>query len=135
MFGLCVPTVRADFSEKLKETLVEIGKDTVSEGPSTAIANVVKKTLKEVLDEVKKQVEDEARVYAKKLGDTVSERIMENKRVKKIVHTVEVACWAITIYLVLVTLFLLLSLRKLYVNDRIILRLLNEAKKRECGGA
>ncbi len=135
VFGLWVPTVQADIGKKITDTIVEIGRETISEGPSSALSHVVMKAMKQVLDEVKEQVKDEARVYARKLGDTVSERLMEHKRVKKFVNTVKVACWAITIYLVLVTLLLLLSLRKLYVNDRIILRLLNEIKRREGEGA
>lgn len=133
--GLWVPTAQADIGQKIRGIIIENAKEALSDGSSSTLSSTVTRIVNEVLAEVKVPVEKEVRNYAKKFGDTVSERLMENQRVKKFVNTVEVACWAITIYLILITLLLFLSLRKLHANDRIILKLLDEIKRREEGSA
>lgn len=68
-----------------------------------------------LLDSYKK----EGREYARELGGIVTQRIMEDKKINDTLDSMRIFCWAVIIYLTvisLIVLYMLLRLRVLYAN-------------------
>ena len=60
---------------------------------------------------------DEGREYAKEVGDIITERILESRKISNTLDSMRIFCWAVVVYLTIVTILivvLLLRLRVLY---------------------
>ncbi|MBR5890184.1 MAG: hypothetical protein IKY92_09105 [Akkermansia sp.] len=60
---------------------------------------------------------DECREYAKEVGDIITERILESRKISDTLDSMRIFCWAVVVYLTIVTILivvLLLRLRVLY---------------------
>ena len=99
--------------------------------PSGALGRVLAESLKKSASSLKEQYKEEGRAYARELGDMLAERIVHSPRVHSAITTLQAFCWVIIAYLVLVTLLLLVGLQRLRANDRRILELLHELKRKE----
>lgn len=71
--------------------------------PSGTLAKELKKLTEATLREYLEQYKEEGRRYAKELGNTVSERIIEHEKVVATMNNIKMACWGIIIYLTLVS--------------------------------
>lgn len=72
-------------------------------------------SMEALLDSYKK----EGREYARELGGIVTQRIMEDKKINDTLDSMRIFCWAVIIYLTvisLIVLYMLLRLRVLYAN-------------------
>ena len=62
---------------------------------------------------------EEGREYAKEVGDIIARRILEEKKINDTLDSMRFFCWAVIIYLTIVTLivlYMLLRLRVLYAR-------------------
>lgn len=60
---------------------------------------------------------EEGREYAKEVGDIITERILESRKISNTLDSMRIFCWAVVAYLTIVTILiviLLLRLRVLY---------------------
>lgn len=60
---------------------------------------------------------EEGREYAKEVGDIITQRIMEDKKINQTLDSMRIFCWAVVAYLTIVTalvIYLLLRLRVLH---------------------
>ncbi len=99
--------------------------------PSDVLSRVLIDSLEKSVSGFKEQYKEEGRAYTRELGDMLVERIVRSPRVQSAITILQVFCWAIIAYLVLVSLLLLVSMQRLRANDRRILELLHELKRKE----
>ena len=99
--------------------------------PAGALSRVLIDSLEKSVRGIKEQYKEEGRAYARELGDMLAERIVRSPRVQSAITTLQAFCWVIIAYLVLVTLLLLVGMQRLRANDRRILELLHELKRKE----
>lgn len=84
-------------------------------------------TLRGATDAVVESYKEEGREYAKEVGDIITQRIMEDKKINSTLDSMRLFCWAVILYLTVVTLvviYMLLRLRVLYA------RIMAELKQR-----
>lgn len=84
-------------------------------------------TLRGATDAVVERYKEEGREYAKEVGDIITQRIMEDKKINSTLDSMRLFCWAVILYLTVVTLvviYMLLRLRVLYA------RIMAELKQR-----
>ncbi len=84
-------------------------------------------TLRGATDAVVESYKEEGREYAKEVGDIITQRIMEDKKINSTLDSMRLFCWAVILYLTVVTLvviYTLLRLRVLYA------RIMAELKQR-----
>lgn len=85
-------------------------------------------TLRGATDALLEAYKEEGREYAKEVGDIITTRIMEDKKINDTLDSMRIFCWAVIIYLTVVTLivlYMLLRLRVLYA------RIMAELQKKE----
>ena len=85
-------------------------------------------TLRGATDSLLDAYKAEGREYAREVGDIITKRIMEDKKINDTLDSMRLFCWAVIIYLTVVTLivlYMLLRLRVLYA------RLMEELKSKE----
>lgn len=76
-------------------------------------------TVRGATDCLLESYKEEGREYAKEVGDIITQRIVEDKKINDTLSSMRIFCWAVVIYLTLVTIliiFLLLRLRVLYAK-------------------
>lgn len=76
-------------------------------------------TLRGVADTLLDGYKQEGREYAREVGDIITRRIMEDKKINDTLDSMRIFCWAVVIYLTIVTiivLYMLLRLRVLYAR-------------------
>lgn len=76
-------------------------------------------TVRGATDVLLESYKEEGREYAKEVGDIITQRIVEDKKINDTLSSMRIFCWAVVIYLTLVTIliiFLLLRLRVLYAK-------------------
>ena len=84
-------------------------------------------TLRGATDAVMESYKEEGREYAKEVGGIITQRIMEDKKINSTLDSMRLFCWAVILYLTVVTLvviYTLLRLRVLYA------RIMAELKQR-----
>lgn len=84
-------------------------------------------TLRGATDAVVESYKEEGREYAKEVGGIITQRIMEDKKINSTLDSMRLFCWAVILYLTVVTLvviYMLLRLRVLYT------RIMAELKQR-----
>lgn len=84
-------------------------------------------TLRGATDAVMESYKEEGREYAREVGDIITQRIMEDKKINSTLDSMRLFCWAVILYLTVVTLvviYMLLRLRVLYA------RIMAELKQR-----
>lgn len=84
-------------------------------------------TLRGATDAVVESYKEEGREYAKEVGGIITQRIMEDKKINSTLDSMRLFCWAVILYLTVVTLvviYMLLRLRVLYA------RIMAELKQR-----
>lgn len=70
---------------------------------------------------------EEGRAYAREVGDIITERILDSRKISDTLDSMRIFCWAVILYLTVVTLvviYMLLRLRVLYA------RIMAELKQR-----
>lgn len=85
-------------------------------------------TLRGATDSLLDAYKEEGREYAKEVGDIITTRIMEDKKINDTLDSMRLFCWAVIIYLTVVTLivlYMLLRLRVLYA------RIMSELQSKE----
>ena len=98
----------------------------VASTAASALTRSVRASLESVLDSVKERYKEEGKVYARQIGDLLAERVAHNPRIQTTITTLQTLCWALVIYLTLVSLALLIGMRRLSKRNREILLLLRE---------
>lgn len=76
-------------------------------------------TLRGATDSLLDAYKEEGREYAKEVGDIIAQRILEEKKINDTLDSMRLFCWAVIIYLTIVTLivlYMLLRLRVLYAR-------------------
>lgn len=76
-------------------------------------------TLRGATDSLLEGYKQEGREYAKEVGDIITQRVLENKKLNSTLDSVRYLCWGVVGYLTVVTLLilvLLLRLRVLYAR-------------------
>lgn len=76
-------------------------------------------TLRGVTDVLLESYKQEGREYAREVGDIITQRIMEDKNINSTLDSMRLFCWAVIIYLTvisLIVLYMLLRLRVLYAR-------------------
>lgn len=76
-------------------------------------------TLRGATDSLLDAYKEEGREYAKEVGDIIAQRILEEKKINDTLDSMRLFCWAVIIYLTIVTLivlYMLLRLRMLYAR-------------------
>jgi hypothetical protein len=76
-------------------------------------------TLRGATDSLMEGYKQEGREYAKEVGDIITQRMLENKKLNNTLDSVRYLCWGVVGYLTVVTLLilvLLLRLRVLYAR-------------------
>ena len=84
-------------------------------------------TLRGATDAVMESYKEEGREYAREVGDIITQRIIEDKKINSTLDSMRLFCWAVILYLTVVTLvviYMLLRLRVLYA------RIMAELQKR-----
>lgn len=97
---------------------------------SVGLTHMFREVVKETMEGVKAQYKEEGRVYARQLGDVLAERIIQNSKVQSALLMLKIFAWVVAVYLTLVTLLLLWSLRRLSLSNKRILHLLEEREPR-----
>lgn len=92
----------------------ELGKRSSSE----VLAFSLKAALDVIIDEYKEQYKQEGREYAKELGDRMVERVRQDPKISSALTALETLCWAIVIYLTLVTIFVFFAFAYLRRGNR-----------------
>ena len=92
----------------------------------SGLTRALREVVMESLEAVKEQYKEEGRVYARQLGDSLAERIVQNPRVQNTLFMVKALAWVVLLYLTVISLLLLLSLRKLHASNKRLLELLEE---------
>lgn len=92
----------------------ELGKRSSSE----VLAFSLKDSLDVIIDEYKEQYKQEGREYAKELGDRLVERVRDDPKISSALSALELLCWAIVIYLSLVTVFVFFAFVTLRRGNR-----------------
>ena len=88
-----------------------------AKGPG--IGDQIMLTLRGATDAVMESYKEEGRKYARELGDIVTRQIKEDKKINQTLDSLRIFCWAVVIYLTLVTalvIYLLLRLRVLHTK-------------------
>ena len=84
-------------------------------------------TLRGSTDAVMESYKEEGRAYAREVGDIITERILDSRKISDTLDSMRIFCWAVILYLTVVTLvviYMLLRLRVLYA------RIMAELQKR-----
>lgn len=92
----------------------ELGKRSTSE----VLAFSLKDSMDVIIDEYKEQYKKEGREYAKELGDRMVERVRQDPKISSTLTALELLCWAIVIYLTLVTIFVFFAFVTLRRGNR-----------------
>ncbi len=110
-----------DRGGEMLSTFLTGSADGLGEKPLTQwLSAALKQTLDILLDEYKDQYKDEGRKYAREVGDIVVDRVREDPKISSSITTVKALCWAVIVYLSLVTLVMLAALLHLKkVNTRL----------------
>lgn len=85
-------------------------------------------TLRGATDSLLDAYKEEGREYAREVGDIITTRIMEDKKINDTLDSMRIFCWAVIIYLTvisLIVLYMLLRLRVLYA------RIMSELQSKE----
>lgn len=106
-----------DMLSSLLNKVVQPTKEPVAE----RMAHSLKESVDILVDEYKEQYKHEGREYARELGDIVVERVCEDPQIQSSMHSIQLLCWGVVIYLTVVTLVMLWCL--LYMR-RVNIRLL-----------
>lgn len=76
-------------------------------------------TLRGATDSLLEAYKEEGREYAREVGGIITQRIMEDRKINETLDSMRLFCWAVVIYLTVVTLvvlYMLLRLRVLYTR-------------------
>lgn len=76
-------------------------------------------TFRGATDSVLESYKEEGRKYAREMGDIITQRIMEDKKINSTLDSMRLFCWAVVIYLTVISLlvlYMLLRLRVLYAH-------------------
>ena len=127
LFSL-LPTVEAKFdANQLIGGLLSAIEDAPAEAASHAqqkkqdaglgeqMALMARTAVEPLIDSYKQ----EGREYAREVGDIITQRILEAKKINETIDSVRILCWVVILYLTLVTfimIFTLLRLRVLYTK-------------------
>ena len=84
-------------------------------------------TLRGATDAVMESYKEEGREYAREVGDIITQRIMEDKKINSTLDSMRLFCWAVILYLTVVTLVVIYMLLRLRVRYA---RIMDELKQR-----
>ena len=98
------------------------------------LARIVREVLHDTLNALKEEYKEEGKVYVRELGDLLAARIMQNEKVQSSLFMVKMIGWFVVIYITLVTLMLVYTLRKLSLSNKRMLELLEAQEERRLAG-
>lgn len=104
----------------------ELGKRSTSE----VLAFSLKDSMDVLIDEYKEQYKKEGREYARELGDRMVERVKEDPKISSSLTAIQVLCWAVIVYLSLVTIFVFCAFASLRRGNRSLRRSFDELRKK-----
>ena len=90
-----------------------------------SLGEQIMQSFRSATDPLLESYKEEGRQYAREMGDIITQRLMEDKKINETLDSMRLFCWAVIIYLSvisLIVLYMLLRLRVLYT------RLMNELK-------
>lgn len=90
-----------------------------------SLGEQIMQSFRSATDPLLESYKEEGRQYAREMGDIITQRLMEDKKINDTLDSMRLFCWAVIIYLTvisLIVLYMLLRLRVLYT------RLMNELK-------
>jgi hypothetical protein len=117
-----LPTAEAKFDASqllggLLEAVSEPQPATSRQQDNNSLAEQLKLTLGGATDALLDAYKQEGREYAREVGDIITQRILEAKKINSTLDSMRFFCWAIVAYLTIVTaivIYLLLRLRVLH---------------------
>lgn len=123
---LCLMPVQAKVDAgqllgNLLQAVNESHQTATSPAPANApgIGDQIMLTFRGATDSVLESYKEEGRKYAREMGDIITQRIMEDKKINSTLDSMRLFCWAVVIYLTVISLlvlYMLLRLRMLYAH-------------------
>lgn len=131
----CLLPVQAknDVGQLLGGLLQVISEPQPSSAPAqsakTSLSDQLVLTLRGATDSLLESYKEEGREYAKEVGDTITQRMLENEKLNSTLNSVRYLCWGVIAYLTVVTLLMLLLLLRLRVLYSKLIKSISETKK------
>lgn len=98
--------------------------DAIPSEEDSAVRFSLREGFTNTLHDYKEQLKEEGRAYARQLGDALTERIREDPKISSTLTTVKTLCWVVMAYLTLVTVFIVITMRRVKRDNARILALL-----------
>lgn len=73
---------------------------------------------------------EEGREYAKEVGDIITRRIKEDKKINQTLDSMRLFCWGVVIYLTIVTALVIYLLLRLHVLHSRLMQAISEVKEK-----
>lgn len=103
---------------------------TQQQGPqSVSFGDKIVLTLRSATDSLLESYKEEGREYAREVGDTITQRMLENEKVNSTLDSVRYLCWGVVAYLTVVTLLMLLLLLRLRVLYARLMEAISQQKQ------
>lgn len=99
-------------------------------GLGDMMAHAAKGAVDTLMEEYKQQYKQEGREYAKELGNIITERMLQNKRIDDTITSVQALCWGVVIYLSFVTLLIFFWLWRMSSLHREMRDAIDDLRKR-----
>jgi hypothetical protein len=99
-----------------------------SESFSKVLAGAVKDAFDVLVKEYKEQYKEEGREYAREVGDMVVSRVLQDPKIERSIFTIQVLCWAVIVYLTLVTVFVVICFHHIRRANARVLTAVEEVK-------
>ena len=73
---------------------------------------------------------DEGREYAREVGDIITERILESRKISDTLDSMRIFCWAVVVYLTIVTILIVVLLLRLRMLHSKLMNAISELKNK-----
>lgn len=96
-----------------------------------SLGEQIMQSFRSATDPLLESYKEEGRQYAREMGDIITQRLMEDKKINETLDSMRLFCWAVIIYLTvisLIVLYMLLRLRVLYTRLMAELKTTSEGK-------
>ncbi len=102
--------------------------DSQQQKASSTLAEQLKLTLGGATDALLDAYKQEGREYAKEVGDIITQRILEAKKINSTLDSMRFFCWAVCIYLTVVTVIIIVLLLRLRALHSKLMQAISELK-------
>lgn len=130
-----LPTAEAKFdANQLLGELLEAVSEPQPTAPrqqqsnNNTLAEQLKLTLGGATDALLDAYKQEGREYAKEVGDIITQRILEAKKINSTLDSMRSFCWAVCIYLTVVTVIIIVLLLRLRTLHSKLMQAISELK-------